>query len=116
MLLMETIDGFPILRPTGRFDSYLVPSIDSSMETIFKDNDKPQVIVNLMQVHFIDAAAISALQKWQKIAQPNGGDIKLASLRQTVRMRLDIQHLAQFMIYEDTAQAIEAFKADNETK
>ena len=113
MLLVETIDGFPVLRPSGRFDSYLVPSIDSTMETIYKDNDKPRIIVNLMQVHFIDAAAVGALEKWQTIAKERGGDIKLASLRQTVRMRLDIQHLAQFMIYEDNAQAIAAFKAES---
>src|SRR5262245_33119719 len=113
MLLVETIDGFPVLRPSGRFDSYLVPTIDSTLETIFKDNDKPQIIVNLMQVHFIDAAAVGALEKWQAIAQERSGDIKLASLRQTVRMRLDIQHLAQFMIYEDNVQAIAAFKAES---
>jgi anti-anti-sigma factor len=113
MLLVETIDGFPVLSPNGRFDAYLVPAIDSTMETIFKDNDKPQVIVNLMQVHFIDAAAVAALEKWNVIAKERGGEIKLASLRQTVRMRLDIQHLARFMIYEDNTQAIEAFQADN---
>jgi anti-anti-sigma factor len=116
MLLVETIDGFPILRPAGRFDAYLVPAIDAALETIFKDNARPQVIVNLREVHFMDAVAIGALETWRTRAAANGGDIKLAALRQTVRMRLDIHHLTQFIFYENDAQAIAAFQADNNAK
>jgi anti-anti-sigma factor len=112
---MEIISGIPVLRPAGRFDSYKVAAIDASMEAIFEEADKPRVVVNLMQVHLIDAAAIEALQKWLIKAQAQGGDIKLSALSQTIRMRLNIQTLAQFLIYEDDQQAIKAFNTDTES-
>ena len=108
MLPKEIINGIPILRPNGRFDSYKVGAIDASMEVIFAEMATPQIIVNLMQVNFIDAAAIDALQAWREKAQQQKGDVVLSSLRQTVRMRLNIQTLAQFMTYEDDEQALAA--------
>lgn len=112
MLPKDILEGIPVLRPKGRFDSYQVAAIDASMEAIVAEADTPRVIVNLMEVHFLDAAAIGALSKWRETFTEKGGDIKLSALRQTVRMRLDIHNLAQFMIYEDDAQAIADFSDD----
>jgi anti-anti-sigma factor len=114
MLPKEIINGIPILRPQGRFDSYKVGAIDASMETIFVEMEVPRVVVNLMQVNFIDAAAIDALQKWREKAQTQDGDVVLSSLRQTVRMRLNVQTLAQFLMYEDDEQALTAFQVDGD--
>ena len=114
MLPKEIINGIPILRPEGRFDSYKVGAIDASMEIIFAEMDTPQVVVNLMQVNFIDAAAIGALQTWREKAQQQGGDVVLSSLRQTVRMRLNVQTLTHFMMYEDDEQALAALHVDSD--
>ncbi|MDQ7028123.1 MAG: STAS domain-containing protein [Anaerolineae bacterium] len=113
MLPQEIIDGIPVLRPKGRFDSYQVAAIDASMEAIVAESDMPCVVVNFMEVHFLDAASIDALFKWRETFIEKGGDIKLSSLRHTVRMSLNIHHLVQFRIYEDDAQAIADFDNEN---
>lgn len=112
MLPMEILDGIPVITPKGRFDAFQVDDIDETMESIFSDKTIPKVVVSLVQVNFIGSPAIEALTVWLAKAREQGGDVKLASLRQTMRMRLKIESLANFTIYDDTAEAIAAFKSD----
>ena len=113
MLPMEMVDGIPVLSPAGRFDAYQIEEIDASMEAIFSKTTKPQVVVNLVQVHFMGSPAIEALTIWLNKAREQDGDIVLASLRQTMRMRLKIQSLVVFEIYDDVEEAIAAFKTED---
>lgn len=102
--------NIPILRLQGRLDAYVIPSIEVKLEEILEQSGPPRIIVNLMGVQYLDGAAIDALALWRERFKEQHGDLKLSSMRQTMRMRLKIENLARFNIYDNDEAAYVAFQ------
>jgi len=109
MLPIIMHEDIPVLRLQGRLDTYVIPSIESILDQIFNEAETPRVIINLMGVQYLDGSALDTLVGWQAKFQQEAGDIKLSSMRQTMRMRLKIENLTQFNIYDTDEQAYAAF-------
>ena len=100
-----------VLSIAGRFDNYTALPVRQWLETV-TTTPPARVVVNLGQVHFMDSTALSTLVHGLKLAQGQGGDVRVCSLQQPVRMIFEMTRLDQvFEIYVLEDDAINAFSA-----
>ena len=113
-------DNVNVLAITGSFNNYSAGPVRQWLE-VAGTTAPAHLVVNLSQVHFLDSSGLSTLVHGLKLARELGGDLRLCSLQQPVRMIFEMTRLDQvFEIFSQEADAIHAFSAkhaaDNSVK
>lgn len=95
----------PILHLSGRFDAYEVPQMDEWFEDHIETYT--YVIVDFLNVTFIDTRALSTLVKWMKKLREKDGDLKLTRFSNPVRVIFELSRLDKaFSIYTSITDAL----------
>ncbi len=100
-----------ILRLSGRFDAYEAPAVRNWFGEA-TNSPKPQIIVNLGGVDFIDSTGLATLVQGMKHSREQNGDLHLAELQQAVRIIFELTRLDKaFSIFPSETEAIQAFSS-----
>lgn len=83
MLEIEVDDsgGYTLCRPVGELDAYTVTSFRESLGELAT---RPQVVIDLSDVPFMDSAGLGALIGGIRRARENGGEVAVACSRPTL--------------------------------
>ncbi len=110
---VSAVDGVPeLILGTADFVSrpIIVLAQDQIIEYI--DNTKPErLVINFKNVGHISSEFITAMIHVRDHVKGNGGELKLSHMNDSVYAPFKITKLAGrlFMIYESTAEAVDAF-------
>ncbi|MDJ0755874.1 MAG: STAS domain-containing protein [Ardenticatenaceae bacterium] len=99
-----------IINLAGRFDAYSAPQVSDHLEKLLNQTP-PQIVVNLEEVVFVDSTALATLVQAMKRCRQLEGDLRLAHLKQPVRMIFELTRLDRaFEIFPDETEAADAFQ------
>ncbi len=88
----------------GRFDAHTVPQyITEVVEQI--DGDRPNVILDLSGVEFMDSSALAALVKTLKRSMEHGGDVILVGIADAARIILELTRLDRVFTRAESTEA-----------
>jgi len=100
-----------ILRLTGRFDAYEAPAVRQWLVDT-TNSPKPQIIINLSGVDFIDSTGLATLVQGMKHSREQNGDLYLTELQQTVRIIFELTRLDKAVsIFSSETEAVQAFSS-----
>jgi anti-sigma B factor antagonist len=98
-----------VLELNGRFDAYEAPQVVGWLEK----NVSPtlnHVVVHLGQVNFVDSSALASLVKGMKRCREQGGDLRVCTLSQPVRVIFELTRLDRaIQIHPTEEEALAAF-------
>lgn len=95
----------PTIHLRGELDSYSAPRVRHILET-FTFRDRPAVIVNLMELEYIDSAGLGVLVAGLRQATENSGMLALVSPAPTVARVLHVTGLdTLFTVFTDETEA-----------
>lgn len=83
MLEIEVDDSgdYTLCRPVGELDAYTVTDFRQSLGELAS---RPQVVIDLSEVPFMDSAGLGALIGGIRRARENGGEVAVACSRPTL--------------------------------
>jgi len=87
-------DGICIVGLDGRFDAFQAPVLS----TFYDENisaEKPNIILNMKGVVFIDSMGLSTIVKGMKRCREHGGDLVLCELQQAVQVIFELTRMNQ---------------------
>ena len=98
--------GYTVCRPVGELDAYTVASFRESLSELAR---KPQVVIDLSEVPFMDSAGLGALIGGIRRARENGGDVAVACSRPTLTRLLHTTGFDRIVpVVETVDQAVSA--------
>jgi anti-sigma B factor antagonist len=107
-LSTREFSGHVVIALGGELDSVDAAGVAAALVTVAAR--KPEIIVDLAPLEFIDSSGVAALARGRKLARHAGGDLLLAAPRQQVLRVLTVTRLADdFSVYasvEDAADSI----------
>lgn len=112
MQMQESVRyGVTVVRLFGEFDAASAPVVEGRIESLAVSK-AGCVVLDFTGVPFISSAGLRVLQKAQRTAKANGGEIRLAALGQPVQAVLDQTGLAALF---KTFPSVDAALADFRT-
>ena len=98
-----------VMHLEGRFDAYSAPQVNEWLDDLMS-GDQPRLVVNMERVVFVDSTALATLVQAMKRCRQKKGDLRLASLKQPVRMIFELTRLDRaFEIFSSDGDAVAAF-------
>jgi len=88
----EKIDGIMVLQLSGRFDAYESPAVEQFFQRINTD-PLPYVILNLINVNFIDSTGLATLTIGMKRCRQQQGDLILCGMQQPISIIFQLTRL-----------------------
>jgi anti-sigma B factor antagonist len=102
----HSVDGVTVLNLTGRFDAHTAADVATALEKS-ASVAPARIVVNLSGVNFMDSTALATLVQGMKRCRQGGGDLRLCSLQQPVRIIFELTRLDKaFDIYPSEADAL----------
>ena len=99
-------DELALLKLKGRLDAVAAPDLKFKLKELVAGNHA-KVIIDLMDVSFIDSSGLAALVSGFRAAREAGGTIKLAGLREQTMMVFKLTRLDRvFESHPDAGAAI----------
>lgn len=103
------MEKIKVINLSGRLDSYTIPASRKLLDEALESR-KPEIVVNMQSVNFIDSTALSALVQTLKRSRELNGDLRLCCLQQPVRMIFELTRLDKiFEIFPSEREAVQAF-------
>lgn len=106
-IIKSSRNSIPVLQLKGRFDAHEVEAVNAWLVGQTQLGSA-KIIVNLEGVNFIDSTALSTLVRGLKLCREQGGDLRLCSLQQPVRVIFELTRLDKafdiFAAEEDAAK------------
>lgn len=103
--------GVTVLRPSGRLNMTTAMDLRQSIVALVTGGDL-FVVVDLSEVDFIDSSGLGGLVSGLKTAREAGGDLRLASPTEQVRLVLQLTNLERMLIsYDDADLALRSFSS-----
>lgn len=78
---LQNQDNYTVCRPIGELDAYTVSEFREALGELAT---KPQVVIDLSSVPFMDSAGLGALIGGIRRAREQGGDVAVACSRPTL--------------------------------
>jgi anti-sigma B factor antagonist len=101
-----------VLELNGRFDKNTAPIVRQWLEKA-STAAPAYVVVNLMNVNFVDSTALAVLVQGVKRCRQKEGDLFLCSIQQPVYMIFELTRLDRaFNIFPDEHHAVQAFNGE----
>lgn len=101
----KEFEGIPVLELSGRFDAHTVPQVSDWIK--IKMTDQPHLVIDLVNVTFVDSAALATLVQGMKQCREQDGDLLLCRLAQPVRIIFELTRLDRaFAIFNSVPEAV----------
>jgi len=95
-----------VLVLAGEIDMKCSVKLRSKLLELLKEKP-PVLVLNLIQVEFMDSSGLGTLVEALRWSRRNGGQFKLAGLSQAVRNIFEISRLdSVFQVYDTEAEAL----------
>lgn len=102
--------NLPVIHLAGRFDAEAAAFVKSQIYNLVS-NVQPNLVINLLNVSFIDSLGLTALVSGLKLCRQHGGLLRLVGLQPKVRAPFELTRLDRvFEIFSDTDSAVAAFQ------
>src|ERR1700675_4604853 len=96
-----------IVDVTGDITLYNSPEIRKVLLELLKEKRTPRVIVNMLNVKYIDSAGVASLVEGLKISRDLKSSFALFGLSRTAREVLELTRLIKvFEVYDNEAEAL----------
>ena len=82
---LEELDLYTVCRPVGELDAFTVGQFREALGELA---DRPQLLIDLSEVPFMDSAGLGALIGGIRRAREAGGDVAVACSRPTLTRML----------------------------
>ncbi|UCC52749.1 MAG: STAS domain-containing protein [Anaerolineaceae bacterium] len=106
----KEFEGIPVLELSGRFDAHTVPQVSDWIK--IKMTDQPHLVIDLVNVTFVDSAALATLVQGMKQCREQDGDLLLCRLAQPVRIIFELTRLDRaFAIFDSVPVAVASLKS-----
>jgi anti-sigma B factor antagonist len=92
-----------VIRPHGRLNMVTAPSLKEIVTTAI-ETGTPRIIIDLADVDFMDSSGLGALVSVLKSARQAGGDLRISSPSDQVRMVLTLTNLDRVLALYDTVE------------
>jgi anti-sigma B factor antagonist len=110
----KEFEGIPVLELSGRFDAHTVSEVNNWIKV--KMADQPQLVIDLVNVTFVDSAALATLVQGMKQCREHGGDLLLCRLAQPVCIIFELTRLDRaFAIFDSVPAAVASLKSAEAT-
>ena len=98
-----------VMQVAGRVDSETAPELDTALTKLLADG-RNKIILNLQHVEFLSSAGLRALVKALKGAQGSGGDVRLATVPESIRgILLTVGMMQMFKLFPNNEEAAAGF-------
>ena len=88
----------------GRFDAHTVPQyVTEVVDRV--DEERPNVVLDLSGIEFMDSSALAALVKTLKRAMEHGGDVILVAVADAARIILELTRLDRVFTRAESTEA-----------
>lgn len=108
MITTDSHPGLIVALVQGRFDAHSVDEYSSCVVEAVGET-RPNVIVDLYGVEFMDSSALAALVTTLKRTMERGGDTVLARVSDAARIILELTRLDQIFAQAPTVEAARAY-------
>ncbi len=98
-----------VMKVKGRVDSETAPELENALSKLLGDQ-RNKIVLNLKDVEFLSSAGLRALVKALKGAQRGGGDVRLASISESIEgllLTVGMNHM--FRTFPTTEEALVGF-------
>jgi anti-sigma B factor antagonist len=99
-------DGSAVLRLQGKLNMVSAPAVREAIVSLVSEGH-PRVVVDLSGVPFLDSSGLGALIAGLKSTRQAGGDLRIASPTEQVRLVLQLTNMERVLTPYATAE--EAF-------
>jgi anti-sigma B factor antagonist len=106
------VDDASIVDVTGDITLYNTPEVRKILLDLLKEKRAKRVIVNLMNVKYIDSAGVASLVEGLKISRDMKSGFALYGLSRTTREVLELTRLLKVFEVHDTEEQALAGGAD----
>ena len=96
-------DETTVVRPHGRLNMVTAASLKEVVTTAI-ETGTPQIVVDLIDVDFMDSSGLGALVSGLKSARQAGGDLRIAGASEQVRMVLTLTNLDRVLAMHGTVE------------
>src|SRR5271154_3497462 len=101
-----------IVDVVGDITLYNSPEVRKVLLDLLKEKRSPRVIVNMLNVKYIDSAGVASLVEGLKISRDLKSSFALYGLSRTAREVLELTRLIKvFEVYANEAEALQGAKA-----
>jgi len=106
----EKINDVSVLVLEGRLDASSAKDVKEKVGTLIKEN-RVRIVMDMGAVDFMDSSGLGSLVASLRSVNKLGGDIKIASLQDPVRVIFELTRLHRvFEIFDDKDGAVDSFK------
>jgi anti-sigma B factor antagonist len=105
----DNTNSVSVMKVKGRVDSETAPELDHALSKLLKGN-RNKIVLNLQNVDYLSSAGLRAMVKALKDAQGSGGDVRLASVSESVEVILRTVGMMQmFKMFPTNEEAAAGF-------
>ena len=109
-IIEERVDDVDLLTFKGRLDANSAKDVKEKINILTKEN-RIKIVMDMADVNFIDSSGLGSLVASLRSVNKLGGDIKIASLQDPVRVIFELTKLHRvFEIFDDKDSAADTFK------
>jgi anti-sigma B factor antagonist len=105
----ESREGVEVLRLDGALDAYSFPRLESALNHL-RDSSRHNIVLDCVNLDYINSAALGALIGFARRARESGGDLKLAGLTPKIFSIVELLGFDKILqIFPDTLTALSRF-------
>ena len=105
----ERTNGIDVLRLVGRLDASSANDLKEKVAALVQDK-RLNLVIDMAAIDFIDSSGLGSLVSSLRSVNKHGGDIKISSLKDSVRSIFELTRLHRiFEIFDDTQGAVKGF-------
>ena len=109
-IVVEELEDHVVCRPIGELDAYTVGEFREALNAL---TDKPQILVDLSEVPFMDSAGLGALIGGIRRTREQDGKVVVACSRPTLLRLLHTTGFDRIVpVAETMEEALESWDAD----
>lgn len=110
MNISETSDnGVVVVTLKGRLDAYYAREVEARFDALFREG-KRHLVITLNDLECMSREGLQVLLAALREVRPEGGDIRLASMKSFVREVLDIEGFGRlFKSFETEQEAVDSY-------
>lgn len=106
----KKVDDIVLLSLEGRLDATSAKDLKKKVGTLTQEK-RLRIILDMSEINFIDSSGLGSLVASLRSVNKLGGDIKIATIQDPVRVIFELTRLHHiFEIFDDKESAIESFK------
>ncbi len=105
----ENHSDVELIKLDGKLDVHSTPFVLELLDDLVEDNVR-KIILDMGKVKFISSYGLGTLVTTLKNIQENGGTLKLASLREEIKVPMEVTGLlSKFEVFDTPDEAIKSF-------